>query len=279
MSYSLFADRSTALLDEDGARILSFARDGVDVLRAATSAEAARVDPRQAACFPCAPWFGRLHGGLAFGERRFELAPNFPACDPDHALHGDAWLGRWEIVSHKERSLSARFAHIGSTGRFPFTYVAAQSVSIDQDYLSIALGVKNAGEEDMPAGLALHPYFPRGPKTRLAFGASGLWTPGLMGGGAPGPLPDGLDFSGGAPLPTAPIDHTFTGFSGAVLIDLGDIIVRLVSAAPALHMFAPEGEPYFCLEPTTHLPGDFGRDVLAPGQRMHLTMRIETSQR
>ena len=278
MSISLFAGRSSALLDDDGARLLSFESDGAAVLRPARSAEAVQADPREAACFPCAPWFGRLHGGLDFRGRHYDLDANLPACDPDHALHGDAWLGRWEVTAHAARAATARFPHIGGPGRFPFTYVAAQSVSLTEARLSIALGVKNAGDEDMPAGLALHPFFPRGPNTRIAFGAEAFWTPGATGGGALGAPPAGLDFSQGAPLPATHVDHSYQGFKGAVLIDLGGVVVRLASDAPHLHLFAPEGADFFCLEPTTHLPGDFGRDVLSPGRRMHLTMRIETER-
>lgn len=267
-----------ALAPELGATLLYLRREGADLLRPASSRAAAAEDPRNGACFPCVPYFGRLAGGLEVAGKNWPLAPTLPACDPANALHGEGWVTEWRVCAQTPSSLTARYAHAPSPGRFPFPYVAEQALALDDRGLTITLSVENAGEAPMPAGLGLHPYFVRTRDTRLAFSAGGYWTP------LDGPLsslPDALGGGGEAPLPAGLRDHSYAGFGGRVEIGSGGARTLLTSDAPALHLYAPAGRNYFCLEPVTHLPGAFAQGAnrpaarsLAPGERLSLTMFI-----
>lgn len=261
-----------------GGSLMFFSRAGANILRPAASLDAVAADPRNGACFPCVPYFGRLPHGLALDGRRWPLDPTLPACDPANALHGEGWVSPWRTVAQTRSSLSIGFDHAPAEGRFPFPYRAAQSFALGDEGLTITLSVENIGAAPMPAGLGLHPYFVRTDDTLLAFSADSYWTP------TNGPLsalPDALGDGAGASLPLSTRDHTYAGFRGAVAIENGGRRAALKSDAPALHLYAPAGRDYYCLEPVTHLPGSFAQGAkepaarsLAPGERLSLTMSI-----
>ncbi len=272
---------------ELGGAVLSFRHGGVDILRAGEEGSVAR-DPRNAACYPCAPYFGRIEGGLSFGGRRWTLAPTLPVCDASNALHGEAWISPWAVVEKTDHRLECRFDHrAGETGRFPFPYETRQTFELSGDGLSITLSLKNAGAEPMPGGLALHPFFPRRPDTALRFEARNFWTP--PAGARRGhltPLPDALGTGRLAPLPRENRDETYAGFAGEAVITSRGRDVVLKSDALLLHAFAPGGERYFCLEPVSHLPGaladritGYGGEVLAPGASLTISMTLAAKER
>lgn len=265
-----------------GGAIFSLRDNKGEILRAARPEEAA-TDPRSAASFPCVPWFGRLYDGLVFAGIRHELTPTFPPCAPDHPLHGDGWISPWAVMTHKEDRLVCGFERDGrARGGFPFAYSATQDFRLTRDGLSISVTLKNAGEKSMPGGIGLHPYFVRAADTRIAFRASKRWTPPEGGPGRLSPIVGRLGAGAPAALPDETLDHSFAGFGGeAVISGAGGAVVRLRSDAPILHLYAPAGETYFCLEPVTHLPGEltrsasgFGGRNLAPGGMLALSMRI-----
>jgi aldose 1-epimerase len=76
-------------------------------------------------------------------------------------------------------------------------------------------------------------------------------------------------------LPASTIDHAFAGFGGSATISGEGRMIALTSDAPFLHVFAPAGEDYFCLEPVSHLPGVFpGAERLKPGEALSLSMTV-----
>lgn len=270
------------IVPDHGGALLSLRDRQGEILRAGHLAETA-ADPRNAAAFPCVPWFARLYDGLVFGGIRHEIAPTLPDCAPDHPLHGEGWVGAWEVMTHTEDRVICRFASDGrAPGGFPFAYAATQDFRLTRDGLTVRLALTNAADTMMPAGLGLHPYFVRAADTRIAFHASKRWTPPAAGQGRLSPIAGRLGAGAPAALPDETLDHTFAGFGGeAIISGAGGAVLRLKSDAPALHVFAPAGEAYFCLEPVTHLPGEltrgasgFGGRVLNPLEIMSVTMVI-----
>lgn len=259
-----------------GGALAFLTHDGATVLRPAPSRAALAADPRNAACFPCVPYFGRL-AGVTRGETFHRLAPTLAACDPDDALHGEGWIGPWTVTARSVSSLTMRFERAPAPGRYPFPYAAEQTLSLSDDGLAVSLSIDNAGDTPMPAGLGLHPYFQRHPATTLSFSASGRWTP------PAGPFetpPDAL--AGHAPmsLPVA-CDHTYTEPKGPVRIGGSGVPLLLKTDAPALHVYAPAGADFFCLEPVTHLPGAFAdqatvlrAESLLPRERLRLSLSL-----
>lgn len=257
-----------------GGALLSFRAAGRDMLRPGAAAAVA-ADPRNAACFPCVPWFGRLHGGLDVEGAHWDLAPTLPACDPVHPLHGEGWRAAWSVSEQSAAALDCVLRRGGAgAGAFPFAYAARLRYELGAGRLLIALSVTNTGEGPMPAGLGLHPYFPREAETTLAFGAKGFWTPGDKGGGRDGARPADADFANGAALPDRTLDHSYTDFYGEAAIHCRGRRVTLAATAPILHVYAPAGAAFFCLEPVTHRPGAFGDARLAPGENLRLSMTL-----
>lgn len=257
-----------------GGAVLSLSHGDVEMLRPAEAAVVAK-DRRAAACYPCVPWFGRLHRGVMDGETQRALAPTAPFADRRLPLHGEGWVRAWRIVDRAQAQAEIALDYAaGEAERFPWSFEARQRFDLTKDGLHIRLSVVNRDRRAMPAGLGLHPFFPRGTTHSISFAADGFWTPGPDGGGAEGAIPPHLTFAAGRAPPTSALDHTYTGFSGTAWIYETARAIRLQTDAPLLHFYAPVGEDFFCLEPVTHRPGAFGDALLNPGEALALNMSI-----
>lgn len=232
-----------------GGCVMRLQYNGRDILRRAPSLEAVKADPRESACYPCVPWFGRLFGGLDFDGRHYNFTPTLPVCDPEHALHGHGWMSNWEIARQEQNRLDCRFDYQPKEAAFPFPFRAEQSFLLNNSF-EISLLVNNTGATPMPAGLGLHPFFPNGQDTAL----------------------NTVDHRG--PIPSEETDYTLTGWNGNAEIFHNSMRLELHSTARLVHFFSPKNADFFCLEPITHRPGEFGRDIIAPGESINLKMLL-----
>lgn len=265
---------TATIAPEFGGAVMRAALAGRDLLRPARSAEAAAADPREAACFPCVPWFGRLFDGLTIGGRRYDIAPTLPVGDPRFPLHGVGWVRPWRIEARDRNALRCSLDYEPAPQGFPFPFRAAQEFTATEDAFEIVLSLTNTGAAAMPAGLGLHPYFAKDTETLLRFAARRVWTPGAQGGGElVAPVPAALDFSQEGSAALSAIDHSYGGWSGAALRGK-DGAVAITSDAPFLHVYAPDGQDFLCLEPVTHLPGTFGGNMLSPAQTISIRLRL-----
>lgn len=273
------SSRYEASFSQDaGASLLSLRRGDFQVLRAAQSLNAVLDDPREAACFPCAPWFGRLYKGLQFDGKNWPVSPTLPICDPVRALHGYGWVSPWRLSETDQTSALLEMDYTPFKGGFPFSFAASLLYRLTDDGLLTRLTLRNTSDENIPAGLGLHPFFERNANTRICFKATSFWSPPANGdNGSESPVPDYVDYSEAKSLPGETVDHSFAGFDGEVIIEQGDRKVTLTCDAPILHLYAPKGEGFFCLEPITHLPGKFGDDQLSPDETMNIEMHISAS--
>lgn len=257
------------LAPELGGAVISLRHGGDDILRPARSTDAVAADPREAACYPCIPWFGRLYNGLDFKGRRYKLAPTLPIADPDHALHGEGWVNPWRVTDQTADRVTCRFDYTSRPDAFPFPFSAIQMFSASPESFQISLKLINTGTAAMPAGLGLHPFFQRTPETRLALDKSyALIAPPGAASSPAGGLQSGA-------IPAGGIDHSMKDWNGRLGVVQNRSRIAIRSDAPMLHLFAPEDGRFFCLEPVTHLPGCFGGDVLAPGEFMSVSLWIE----
>jgi aldose 1-epimerase len=268
------------LLPEIGGAIGRLAFQGLDVLRPAALQAS---DPLDTACFPMVPFANRVaNGSFTFGGRRISV-PVLDRFHP-HALHGEAWLRPWSVVTAGGRSATLEFR--GGVGGWPWPYMSRQTITLGRRQAIIGLELTNTGATVMPAGLGLHPYFLTGPDARLTFNAEGAWL-GEAGGipqkiGAPAEL---FDFSGGPTRANAPsLDHCYVGLRGAAIIDDGSRTIR-ISATPNAswaHVYSPKGQGFWCFEPMTHRPDALnspegetsGVARLRPGETMAMSMTI-----
>lgn len=273
---------------EVGGSLTAFARDGLALLRPASPATLAAKNALDTACYPLVPFSNRIRDSvLRFRGREYRLEPNFPG--HPHALHGHAYRGPWEVVDQSARSLSLRFRYQGAD--FPSAYAARQRFALTDTTLSIALAVENVGDEPMPAGLGLHPFFEKPADTELEVALDGVWLSALND-GIPTEhvaVPAAWDFSTRRPLGAVVLDHCFTGWkSRTALVTWPSrrLQARLTAEGPTDHLviFVPEGQRFFCVEPVTNMNDGFNRAdrgeagtgtvVLSPGESLSFEMKI-----
>jgi len=263
------------LLPELGGAIAYLTRDGRDVLRRAPDGI---DDPLATACFPLVPYANRIaHGRFSFAGDVHRLPLNFG--DHPHSLHGIGWQSPWAMSMAGAADAVMELRHVGGDG-WPWPFRAEQRLTLDEDGLTVSLLLANESDRTMPAGLGLHPYFPRDASTRLTMATQRMWqgdetmiptravAAGMFG-----------DWSAGASLPDRLIDNSFDGWTGQAAIDGVDGVTRISAiGAPIVHLYAPPGGNFLCVEPVSHLPDalnqGFAIDTLDPGETLALTMRI-----
>ena len=243
------------------------------------------TDILETACFPLVPYANRIADGrFSFGGREVSL-PILPRFAP-HALHGDGWLNAWTVTGRDERSVRMTLERTGREGGWPWPWRAEQTLTLTEDGLTIRLSILNTGDAVMPAGLGLHPYFHRSPDARLTLSATGIWlTDEREIADRLAPPSALVDWSGGAALADAPfVDHAYAGWDHQARIDAdaGHLIMTASPNAGWAHVYAPEGESFFCVEPVTHRPDAIhapageatGLVELAPGEALVMSASI-----
>ncbi len=239
--------------------------------------------------FAMLPWSNRISGG------GFEQAGHFHAMAPNRAgepypIHGDGWLQRWRL---EQTAADTLVMHLESQ-RFdgnPYHYRAKQTFTLVDGGLDQSVRVTHLGEEPLPYGLGLHPWFQRSAGMRLTAPVRGVW----LCGDDPLPtqhtdrFPPSWDLNTGAAVTGSFIDNAFTGWSGEALIDWPEESLRLRLRVPAvqascLHdgyclLYRPPQGPTFCFEPVSHpidafhLPGRPGLRVLTQGEALELRVQ------
>ncbi|TCL69538.1 aldose 1-epimerase [Rhizobium sp. BK251] len=236
------------------------------------------------ASFPLVPFGNRVEGNtFSFEGGDFSLQPN--SADPLY-LHGDGWLGLWEIEEADHRHVRLSFSHVADDAS-PYHYSATQRISLSAGAIVLELSVQNRGETTLPFGIGQHPFFIRTPQTQLSirsrtyFGERMGYLPGEV-----EPRPADLDFEAGAPLPRRWVNNAFDGWDGRVTILWPELRLKASVEADAvfsrymLYMPADRAD-FFCLEPMSHLPNGHhmpelgGLTPLAPGESLSGRVKIE----
>lgn len=289
------------LCPERGGSIARLTLDGpdgaVDLLRPASGWALRHGSAADMGCFPLVPFSNRIAGGrFAFDGGTVELPLTMDGCP--HAIHGEGWRASWSVeergaattrlVHRHERRRHEGHGHAGAG--WPWRYRATQDITLHEDGLSVVLDLLNEDDRPMPAGIGLHPYFPKPPGTRLTARVNGVWLndPTLLP-LARAALPDVWRFPGGVLMDRTVLDNGFTGWDGIATLDWPDLGLRLTVAADGpfghLVIYAPAGEDYLCVEPVSHMTDavnrgqepDAGLRVLQPGESLRGTMRLRLS--
>ena len=109
-------------------------------------------------------------GGSAGAAQQYLLDRNFG--DHPHAIHGVGWQRVWTVaaVGSTRATLTLRHDAVGEQARsWPFAFAAEQRFTLTPDALLVELAVRNLHPSPAPAGLGLHPYFPRDGAPMLRF--------------------------------------------------------------------------------------------------------------
>ena len=237
------------------------------------------------ASFPLVPYVNRVRGGrFTFRGREVRLSPNM-AGDAS-PLHGQGWLGAWDITEQSETRAILVFHH--SAGEWPWEYEARQEFEIDERSLAIGLICRNISSEPMPCGLGQHPYFDCGPDTRLDTRVTHAWTIDENVLPLEEVVADGRYDLRERLVCGQGLDNGFGGWNGEARMDDPewpyDVILSSLQAR-FFQLYSPSEGGIFVAEPVTHANAalnapeeeweGLGMRVLEPGESMRLDMRIE----
>jgi aldose 1-epimerase len=216
--------------------------------------------------FPMVPFANRIDGGrFSFGGDVIEVPVNRP--ETDVAIHGFSNAAPWHVAEETAGRLVILQRH--SDPRSPYCYDAAQAFEITEGGVLIDLAVTNRADRVLPYGIGHHPWLERDGETVVIFNASGSFSADdrrLPIG--PVALSEVADFREGLNVGHLPLmDACFAGWDGEALVEWRERGVRLRMAAEGalriLHVYVPDDQPYFCLEPVSHIPNVHNRRDLA----------------
>lgn len=231
------------------------------------------------ACFPLVPIGNRVDGNeFQFAGMHRVLSPN---TKENLYLHGDGWLGDWEVLEKSPETVTLRFAKHASESS-PYEYQAIQTFRLCENSLDIDLSVTNSGDDILPFGIGFHPFFLRTTDTTLEVAATDWWTetpthlPWMR-----ESLPAEMIFTPPQPIPERWINNAFEGWDGEANINWPEQNLSLCLKATEVFsrfvLFAPQADQsYFCFEPMSHTPNALasaetdlmGLKLLAPGDEM-----------
>jgi aldose 1-epimerase len=233
-------------------------------------------DNRTVGSFPLVPFSNRITGGGFTCDGVFyPMERNRSNCQ--YPIHGNGWMHEWDVVEHSanviELAVESRKMH-----GYPWEYAARQRFSLDGDVMTMRLEVTHLGEKRLPYGLAFHPFQLRGDNAngpRLQFKADGYWiaSEDCIPQEHSTALPADYDFNTLRDLGHGKIDNNFTGWDGHMVMERPDIDLRIewstTEPAGIDHsvLFRPEGQPFFCFEPITHITDAINREGM-PGMRL-----------
>ncbi len=234
------------ILPQCSGGITKFQVHGIDIFRPCDSKN---PHPLALSNFPLVPFSGRIANGHFIAGGSNIILPATLDVDPQHAIHGHGWQNPWRIVDQSEGSVHLRYDHTADA--WPWPYRSEQIFTITPSGYVHELSVQNLGMTPMPAGLGLHPYFPRtGAVIETNF--SGKWAlgpdriPQQL-----NPIVDEIDWFGGEL-----IDHGFErDDTGAILLRWPTHLLTMTPHADLQHtvIYVPIGEDYFCVEPVSHV--------------------------
>lgn len=264
--------------EEDGTRI--------DWLSPSATSPIKGFESYRLASFPLVPYSNRIRGGR-FDFRGRTIAEPVP---PGAAgtIHGHGRSREWRVVDAHEDRLSLDFEH--APDAWPWRYRARQGFILTATSLEVRLAVENLSDDDMPAGLGHHPYFPRTPQARVTAAIASMWQP--EAGKFPTQRtepPPAMDPRRGVVVDQVSLDHAFDGWTGRANIAWPERNATLaMTAAPSLGtliIFSPPGAAFFCVEPVSHCVDAFnlaaagvpdtGMRVLKPGELWETWIRLE----
>jgi aldose 1-epimerase len=221
--------------------------------------------------YPLLPWCNRIPAGtFRFDGRDLAVPVNWADGTAIHGLTADV---PWTVVERDGSTVVEEVeVHVG-----PYDVRGTQRFAMTGTHLDLELTVENLGDERVPVGLGIHPWFMAGP---VQVPASLRWQGEPMPTGEPRPVEPDEDLRT-LGLPGS-MDRCYTGVEGTEAIVPG---LRLSWDGPVTQVVVyTEAEGYLCVEPVTMANDGFaladrgvpGAGVLAldPGGRTAVTYRF-----
>jgi aldose 1-epimerase len=255
--------------------------DGVPVLRSTPAGQLASA--RQAGSYPLVPFSNRVaQATLQWQGTQHPLVRN-NAPEP-HAIHGVGWQRPWEVLESDDRFALLAYEHRADAA-WPFSFDSSQTLRLGQSSLELTLSLTNQSQQPAPAGLGLHPFFVKRPRSRISFEASGRWEMG------PDKLPTERRPAHGVDADCAflDVDHCYDGWNGLVHLRDELLHTRISSNLRRLVVFTNGTRDSVAIEPVSHVnnalslvqagadPAALGLAILQPGESISAQMTIEVA--
>lgn len=207
--------------------------------------------------YPLLPWSNRIPDGrFAFEGQTYEVPVNWK---DGTAIHGLTASSPWTVESVGADGSSATLSIEVDVA--PWRVRGEQRFVLRPDGLEHTLAVVNTGDDPVPVGLGIHPWFRA---RELQVPADLVWpAEGCVPVGPPRPVTDEEDLR--LRRVPAPLDACFTGLTDDVA-EVGDL--RLSWHGPVTQVVVYSEEPgWLCVEPVTMANDGFG--LMARGTPGH----------
>jgi aldose 1-epimerase len=259
-----------------------------DFVRAASPRALTEHAARLTAGYALVPYSNRIGGGrFAFDGRDIVLQPN-SRISP-HPIHGVGWLRAWTLVSASATRVECALRH-QPAGRddalWPWAFDAMQTWSLDAAQLSWTLTLTNRDATIMPAGIGMHPFFPKSPRMELEFAAGAVWrNDARMLPAERAAVPAEWDFARSRAVGELTVDNCFAEWSGTARITWPErgwaLDLAATDALRHLVVYTTPARDSVAIEPVSHANNavnlahdrnDTGLVRLAPGAPLTGTM-------
>jgi aldose 1-epimerase len=268
---------SVVVAPEHGAALVSWMIGTTPILRRAPPQAAVAGDPHAMGCFPLLPYCNRVgHGRFHWRGTDYQLKRNLG--DHPHSIHGVGWQRAWTVMEAGPCSITMQLEH-SPDDAWPFAFAATVGYQLTGTALTIAIRLTNRHDGPTPAGIGIHPFFPKAHDPTLRFKATGAWEDGSD--ALPsrhGPVPPDWIHISPRRVADSRLDHCFTGWDGTADTEAGPASLRIEAseAFRQLQVFTPSWADFFCAEPVSHIPDAVNRPDLPPDQAMHVLEPGET---
>ncbi|MDR3537891.1 MAG: aldose 1-epimerase [Acetobacteraceae bacterium] len=281
-------DCTLVVAPESGGATAGWTHGATRLLRMPLSAAVLHGDVHGMACFPLLPYANRIgQARFDWDGRPYQLRRNIPG--QPHALHGVGWARPWQVEALTDTAirLSLRHDPVGEAAAdWPFAFTAEQRIALLPEGMRITLALTSAHDGPAPAGLGLHPYFPRGTGATLRFAADGVWrNDATVLPHERTAIPPEWDHAAGQAIGSTALDNCFTGWPrrAAMAWDTHKIAIEADVLFDHLQVYTPPGQDFFAVEPVSHAPdainrpGPDGMRILAHGETLSgsVTFRME----
>ncbi|HKM17573.1 MAG: hypothetical protein GX228_05640 [Firmicutes bacterium] len=239
----------------------------VDVMRPTPKSAVKNNEPGSFSSFNMIPYSNRIKDGiLTHKAHTYRLAIN---SNDGHAIHGEVRNRPWSILDRSGTRLELEFTSTGHDSiSWPFAFSARICYQVDANRCLITTAVQNLSDEEMPAGMGIHPYFVRSLTEEDDRVIIQLPILGVYPGETPIPtgkweaVPPELDFSKAKELSSAFIDKCFRVGHEPAVIEWPNSRVRLqIEWDPVyehLILYCPrDDQRFFAVEPVTNCNNGF----------------------
>ena len=292
MSYSnvikLATDRlKLDLLPELGGRINKLVFKEFDIFFPLQIQDIKPIQTYKGGCFSLVPFSNRIKNSrFNFNQFEYILTKN----DPPNAIHGHAYLGKWNVLKKTDSSAVIVYKHLANNFGWPWSYEVVQTITLEDNNIIFLLEILNKSNNPMPIGFGIHPYFNYSDNVKLKFCAQREWL------GSPEEFPiktkiieNNFNYKKGSDLWKEQKTICYENFYEEVeifwLSNRKKVKIKTDKIFTHLIIHVPEHAKYFCVEPVSHPTDGFNLaykkienincDVLMPNKKIKGLIKFE----